>query len=297
MRETAEVFRVSPNTVQLLRNLFSSTGQLAPRPKGAARPRAVSEEGELFLKALIVEQADLTLEELRERYAQAYGTPVSVGAMHGTLKRLGITLKKKSTYDPKKDTDEIQAETERYHGEIDGVPLDDRLYLDETGARLNMSLTYGRSPQGDRVFDGKPVSPGQTVNTVAVLGTQGLQAQWRYQGSLTAQWFVAYLSVYLLPLLSDGKVLIMDNPPVHRSRAVAKFLKTHQVRHVFLSPYSPELNPIEEAWSKFKQPLKRAKARTVDDLVDAMERASKTISTEDCEGYFQHVEDYSLVIN
>lgn len=160
-----------------------------------------------------------------------------------------------------------------------------------------MSLAYGRSRQGGRVFDGKPVSPGRTVNTVAVLGTQGLQAQWRYQGSLTAQWFVAYLGVYLLPLLSSGKVLIMDNHPVHRSRKVAEFLKTHQVRHVFLPPYSPELNPIEEAWSKFKQSLKRAKARTVEDLVDAMERASKTISTEDCEGYFQHVEDYSLVIN
>ncbi len=101
VRETAEVFRVSPNTVQLLRNLFSSTGQLAPRPKGAARPRAVCEEGELFLKALVAEQADITLEELRERYAQAY-TPVSMGAMHGTLKRLGITLKKSPPTTPRR---------------------------------------------------------------------------------------------------------------------------------------------------------------------------------------------------
>lgn len=102
VRETAEVFHVSPNTVQLLKNLFCSTGQLTPKPRGPARPRAVSEEGELFLKVLIVGQPDLTLKELRERYFQAYGTPVSTGAMHGTLKRLGLTLKKSPPTTPRK---------------------------------------------------------------------------------------------------------------------------------------------------------------------------------------------------
>jgi transposase len=297
VRETAKIFSVSPNTIQLLRNLFYETGQLGPRPKGAVRPRAVSEEGELFLKALLLKEVDLTLEELRERYAQTYGVTVSRGAMHDTLQRLGLTLKKKSTYDPKKDIEEIQLETEQYHQQVDDIPLDDRLYLDETGARLNMTLPYGRSPQGERVYDEKPTSPGETVSTVAVLTPQGLERPWRYQGSLTAQWFVAYLDVYLLPLLLTGKVLIMDNHPVHRSRWVQSFLKRHNIRYIFLPRYSPELNPIEEAWSKFKQYLKRAKARTLDDLLEAMDKAAKTISSEDSLGYFQHVEDFSLVIN
>ncbi len=123
---------------------------------------------------------------------------------------------------------------------------------------------------------------------MAVLSTQSLEGPWRYQESLTAKWFVAYLEVYLLPLLLGGKRLVMDNHPVHRSRLVQKFLKSHVVRYVFFPPYSPELNPIEEVWSKFKQYLKRAKARTVDDLLDAMDKASKTISPDDCQGCFQH---------
>lgn len=143
----------------------------------------------------------------------------------------------------------------------------------------------------------KPVSPGETVNTVAVLSTQGLEGQWHYQGALTAKRFVAYLDVYLLPLLLTGKVLIMDNHPVHRSRLVQNFLKRHNVRHVFLPPYSPELNPIEEAWSKFKQSLKRMKARTLDALMEAMDKAAKSITPDDSIGYFQHAEDLSLVIN
>lgn len=94
VRATAAVFRVSPNTVQKLRQLFFETGQLRPRPAGPARPRAVSAEGELFLQALLRQEVDLTLEQLRQRYADVYGVTVSLGTMHATLKRLDITRKK-----------------------------------------------------------------------------------------------------------------------------------------------------------------------------------------------------------
>lgn len=94
VRKTAEVFRVSPNTVHRLQKLFFETGQLTPKPSHAGRPRVVSEEGELFLKVLLREEVDLTLDELRERHAAAYGVQVSLGAMHDTLQRLGLTRKK-----------------------------------------------------------------------------------------------------------------------------------------------------------------------------------------------------------
>jgi transposase len=94
VRETARIFQVSPSTVQELRRLFCETGTLNPRPPGAARPRSVSPEGELFLQVLLRETVDLTLEELCAQYAEAYGVPVSVATMHATLKRLKITRKK-----------------------------------------------------------------------------------------------------------------------------------------------------------------------------------------------------------
>jgi transposase len=94
VRETAHVFQVSPSTVQALRQLFIETGELDPRPPGAARPRVVSEEGGLYIQLLLRETVDLTLEELCDRYAETYGVRPSVTAMHATLKRLGITRKK-----------------------------------------------------------------------------------------------------------------------------------------------------------------------------------------------------------
>lgn len=114
VRDTAAVFLVSPATVQRLKKRFFETGQLAPQAGPVGRPRVVSEEGELFLKGLLREKADLTLEELRARYAAAYGVHVSLGAMHDTLQRLGWTRKKKSPYDPQKDTEAHRADAERY---------------------------------------------------------------------------------------------------------------------------------------------------------------------------------------
>lgn len=102
VRETATVFRVSPNTVHRLQKLFYETGQLAPKPSHAGRPHVVSEAGALFLKVLLREDVDLTLNELRERYAAAYGTPVSLGALHDTLQRLGLTRKKSRPTTPRK---------------------------------------------------------------------------------------------------------------------------------------------------------------------------------------------------
>lgn len=94
VRETAALFLVSPNTVHRLKKLFIETGQLAPKPCQAGRPRAISAEGELYLQTLLREEVDLTLEDLRERYANTYGVTVSIGALFNPLQRLGITRKK-----------------------------------------------------------------------------------------------------------------------------------------------------------------------------------------------------------
>jgi transposase len=158
-----------------------------------------------------------------------------------------------------------------------------------------MTLAYGRARRGHRVVDSKPTAPGAALNTAAVFTEQGLAGQWFFEGMLTAR-RVTYLRVFVLPLLRGGKTPILDNHPVHRARRVQRFLKRHRVKHVFLPTYSPELNPIEEAWSQFKQALKRAKARTAETLLDAMKQASATITLEDAQGYFQHIEDFSLVI-
>ena len=109
IRETARIFQVSPNTVQLLRQLFIETGSLNPHGKSLDRPHLITPEGELYLGVLLSKEVDLTLSELCNRYEQAFDVRVSIGTMYNTLERMNITRKKKTFSDPKKDSDAAKA--------------------------------------------------------------------------------------------------------------------------------------------------------------------------------------------
>jgi transposase len=292
VRQTARIFQVSPNTVHLLKKLWYETGSIEPRESKAVHPHAVSPEGELYLQMLLREDVDLTLLQLCERYEDAYGVRVGVTTMHDTLKRLGLTYKKKTFYEPGKDDDQAKDEKDSYISQLEGVPPEDRLYLDETGSNLNQNLAYGRSPAGERVYDENPTAPGVTISTAAVLTERGVEAAHLYFGTLTAQRFVSYLDLYVLELIIGGKVLIMDNHPVHCAKIVQQFLEDHQVPFVYLPRYSPELNPIEEAFSKVKHYIRKLKPRTAEMLFGTIISAISTVTEDDVIGYINHAEEF-----
>jgi transposase len=292
VRTTARRFQVSPNTVHLLKKLFYETGGIEPRPCHAVHDHAVSPAGELYLQALLLEEVDATLERLCELYRQAYGVRVGVTTMHLTLRRMGLSYKKKTFHDPKKDAEGAAGLRDSYACQLEGVAPEDRVYLDETGSALNLSLDYGRSPKGERVHDDRPTAPGATVSTAAVLTEHGIEGEFLYFGALTAKRFIAYLDVYVLDLLAGGKLLIMDNHPVHCAKAVQRFLEDRQVSFAFLPPYSPELNPIEEAFAKIKHHVRKCKPRTAKALFDTLKSAIATVTEDDVIGYVNHAAEY-----
>lgn len=292
IRETARIFQVSPNTVHLLRQLFFETGSLNPREHPHEFPRLITPEGELYLGLLLSTDNDLTLTELCDRYEQAYGVRVSIGTMFNTLEQLHITRKKKTFSDPKKNSDAAKVEKENYDAQLETIKPDDRLYLDETGSCLNMTPLYGRSPEGERAYDQKPTYPSTTVSTVAILSEEGIKAQYTYTGSLNAKVFVLYLETFVLSTLENGQTLIMDRHPVHRAKIVQNYLKQNNIKYLYLPAYSPELNPIEEAFSKIKQYIKKQKARTINELLRVLNKAFDIITNSDVKGYFNHAAEF-----
>jgi transposase len=245
IRETAEIFSVSPSTVHLFRKLFTETGSLNPRAPLYDRPYLITPEGETFLQLLLAQEVGLTLEEIRYRYENVFGILVSMGTMYNTLERLNFSRKKKTFSDPKKSTAEAK---EKYFEELETIVPGKRFYLDETGSCLNMTPLYGRSYQGERVYDSRPTNPGTRVNTIAVLTKEGIKAKYNYTCSLNTKVFICYLAAFVLPIIIDGETLIMDNHPVHRAREVQEFLNKNKVNYLFTPAYSPELNPLEEAF-------------------------------------------------
>jgi transposase len=292
VRQTAATFQVSPDTVQRIKNLYYETGSIDWPVVHAVHEHAVSPEGELYLQILLRENVDLTLAKLCDRYEEAYGVRVGVTTMHNTLKRLNYSVKKKTFYDPKRLCDDAAGEKLSYISQLEGVKPEDRLYLDEMGSALNLNLDYGRSPRGERVYDTNPTAPGETISTAAVLTENGVEAAGLYFGTLNAQRFISYLEMYVLDLLVGGKVLIMDNHPVHCAKAVQQFLEKHNALYVYLPRYSPELNPIEEAFSKIKHVLRTLKPRTAEALFAAIQNAIKTVTKDDVIGYVNHAEEF-----
>lgn len=292
IRETAKIFQVSPNTVYLLQKLFYETGSVEPPVSLYERPHLITPEGKAYLSELLSNECDLTLTELCERYEQTYGVRVSIGTMFNTLEQMNITRKKKSFSDPKKNSETVQEEKKRYDAQLEKVEPDKRLYLDETGSHLNMTPLYGRSPQGERVYDERPVDPGIKVNAVAVLSNEGIKASYTYTGSMTAEVFILYLKTYILPLLDKGQTIIMDRHPVHRAKIVQDYLNKNNIKFLYIPSYSPELNPIEEAFSKMKQYIRKQKARVLDNLLEVLKKAFDLITVNDAKGYFEHANEF-----
>jgi transposase len=292
VRQTARLFQVSPDTVYRLKKLYYETGGVSPRTAHVAHAHAVSPEGDLYLQTLLLDDVDLTLDELCGRYEDVYGVRVGTTTMHETIKRLKYSYKKKTFYDPKRDADQAKDEKLSYISQLEGVEPEDRVYLDETGSALNLNLEYGRSRRGERVYDKNPVAPGGTLSTAALLTEKGIEAVSIYGGHLTAKRFIFYLEIYVLDLLLAGKVLIMDNHPAHCAKCVQKFLDGFRVSYIYLPTYSPELNPIEEAFSKTKHYIRKHKPRTFEALFSTIRSAVKTVTQDDVIGYVNHSEEF-----
>jgi transposase len=120
------------------------------------------------------------------------------------------------------------------------------------------------------------------------LGLNTVQAPLVFEGAMTTLIFETYVEEVLTPLLQSGAILLLDNLSAHQGGTAQATLEAAGVQVIFLPPYSPDLNPIEKCWAKVKQALRAAKARTWDDLVDALAKALRSVSPSDVLAWFAH---------
>lgn len=151
-----------------------------------------------------------------------------------------------------------------------------------------MTREYGRAPRGKRVHDRVPRNRGDVITMIGALTTTGLQAMMTIEGGTDGDVFTAYAEQILGPKLSTGDIVILDNLSAHKDKRVRTAIENRGAKLVFLPPYSPDLNPIELAWSKVKAILKKLKARTHDALEAAVAKAMKIVTAQDAIGWFCH---------
>ncbi|MBW4490614.1 MAG: IS630 family transposase [Trichocoleus desertorum ATA4-8-CV12] len=164
------------------------------------------------------------------------------------------------------------------------------VFIDETGIHLAMTRLYGRAPIGERLYDSEaPSNGGQNISLIGGMSIDGLIATLSIVGSVNTDVFLFYIQEILIPQLWVGAIIVMDNLPVHHASVVQEAIAAVGANVVFLPPYSPDLSPIELCWSKLKQLLRSAKARTKEALDQALTQIiNECISDDDALGWFAH---------
>jgi transposase len=160
------------------------------------------------------------------------------------------------------------------------------VFVDETWASTAMTRTHGRCPVGQRLVMAIPHGHWQTTTFVAALRCDGLTAPTVVDGAMTGELFAAYVEQQLAPTLRPGDVVVMDNLSAHKRAGVRRAIEAAGCRLLYLPPYSPDLNPIEKAFSKLKALLRKAAQRTVEGLWKYLGAALDEFQAAECHNYF-----------
>jgi transposase len=151
-----------------------------------------------------------------------------------------------------------------------------------------MTRMWGRAPRGERICEATPQGRWEVLTTLGAMSLRGIDAAMTIESATDGDVFKGYLKQVLCPKLSPGDVVILDNLSAHKVPGISELIEARGAQLWYLPPYSPDLNPIEKAWSKFKKFLRDAKARTKEALDQAVTDALKTITAENAAAWFRH---------
>jgi transposase len=163
-----------------------------------------------------------------------------------------------------------------------------QVFVDECGTNTSLSPLYAYSPIGQRARSSVPRNWGANITLLSSTSTQEMGPCLAVESSTTREVFEAYVEHVLAPSLRPGQVIVMDNLSSHKGGRVSELIEERGCELMYLPPYSPDLNPIEEAFAKVKAPLRKFEARTREALVEAMGRALDAVTAGDARGFFEH---------
>lgn len=161
-------------------------------------------------------------------------------------------------------------------------------FYDEAGTRLNMTRTHARSVQGERAVCHRTAVKQGNITLAGMISPNAMEVLYPYDGSFNGERYISYLRDHLIPAMKPGDVLIMDNLRTHHIPIAKEMLKSAGIELIFLPPYSPDLNPIEEVWSLVKSVFRKLEAKNISEYIDALRQAIKAVTPKKLQGYFRH---------
>jgi transposase len=186
------------------------------------------------------------------------------------------------------DRPDVAEARQKWKADQPGLDASKLVFIDETGTNTKMVRARGRCRTDRRLVSKAPWGHWKTTTFVAGLRCDKISAPFVLDGAMDGQGFLTYVETILVPSLSEGDIVVMDNLPAHKVEGVRTLIEAAGARLVYLPPYSPDLNPIEMAFAKLKALLRKAAARTRDALWDKIGEALHAFTPQECANYFKH---------
>ncbi|MDI7775117.1 IS630 family transposase [Asticcacaulis sp. EMRT-3] len=285
-RAAARHFGVSDASAVKWLQRYERLADRRPAGTGGHRPSKVKPE-RVWLLRRIDEVADLTLQALCDQLLAERGVKVDTGMLSRFFREEGISFKK-SVLPSEQDRPDVARKRERwrkYQNRLDPRRL---VFIDETWAKTNMTRTHGRCRKGRRLRAKAPFGHWKTTTFLAALRHNRIDAPFVVDGAINGDIFKAYVEQVLIPTLSPGDIVILDNLGSHKGKAVRSAFRKAKVHLLFLPPYSPDLNPIEQVFAKLKTLLRKAAERTVETLWNRIGKLLDLFSQQECANYLRN---------
>jgi transposase len=242
--------------------------------------------------AVVRERPDAILKEIQAALRKD-GIHASKSALDRFLARHKITRKKKSLLaaeQKRKDVARARRKWIREQGLLDSTKL---VFIDETSVNTSMVRLCGRAPCGVRLVDHVPFGHWKTMTFVSALRHDGMVAPMLIEGPMNGELFLAYVEQCLVPVLKPNDIVVVDNVATHKVAGVVEAIEAAGATLRYLPPYSPDLNPIEMSFSKFKAYLRKLAQRTVPGVRHAIRSFFSSLKGQECANYFRHAGDAS----
>jgi transposase len=282
LRQIAHLFSVNLSFIVRLLQRRRATGSLQPKPHaGGPRPKLDAAAVRRLL-ALVRQQPDATLRELRDRLS----LPCHISTIARVLRRHGITRKKKTLHAQERERPDVQAHRRAFTAQLATEGPGHLVFVDEFGATTAMTRLYGRAPAGERI---EATTPGAWKNVTLIVGLRPTEvvAPFVFEGATDGDAFRTYVQQVLVPSLQPGDVVVWDNLQPHKNAQAHQAVAAARARVEPLPVYSPDLTPIEELGSKVKAFLRSVGARTTRTVMAALGTALEQITPSDIKGWFQ----------
>ena len=282
----ALLFKVSKSWVRRVLQQRRESGQVAAKTTRNRTPiwRAWAE----WLVAKIATKPDIYLREIQADLKAERGHNVSLQTICNACRELDQSRKKKTLIAAEQDRPDVverRVQWQASQKDIDPIKV---VFIDETWAKTNMTRRFGRSLLGTRLNEKTPCGRWQTTTFIGALRAEGFVAPLVVDGAINGALFRAWVEQHLAPTLKPGDIVVMDNLSSHKVTGVREAIETAGAELRYLPPYSPDLNPIELAFSKFKKLLRDGAERTVDKLAQLCGSVLENFTESECRNYFKH---------